>query len=787
MTCLSSLDIDRVLNRFTHLNAFPAEFSRMLRLQPEALFTMFRSFKSFPVIIPFHCDFHWISVVLTEDEMICADSAPSTSHDTHLTSLFKIVSRWYKQELGHEPKYSLLRCARQPAGSTECGIHLLMNAVATCSGELLPFDGLLDLDEIRPVVNRIASGEMHPSSLIQQCRILAVSQGANCFAPLSHGQTQSWLDRCQYERIIGVGLCGGSLTVFPDRRGEKVRGLWLRENGTDAVLNGHSVTAICSPSVFIRLKVKSLPITELRGGTTSLRPLSDADVLNVLSSAKTGDIVVVSWSYASGNDTSIFRWVGILGNKYAKRWSIAYDIPDSIVHGIIPNPMVTYHSVEINPQGVPEPDSACRPTARRPVCYESDSECSMAESDSVHEDNVPSAPSRSCPSPVGTAVVMPPPSQVSATTGPIARRTTSRAPPAVIGDAAPIAPCHGQTEASFGTGVPEVDQLYADLHLQKNAPLPGKLRRVSGEDMSANELLRICRQPEVATHAMHRFHLAPSTVRAHKRVLRWLCSHLPPSNDSVDLAIPAAVAAKASDGQGWAPTSWLTHLNCIHGALAALFLYRREQVHVMMAGCPNWKAAIKNVQHLKPLHKPRQPKAATEEQVFEAMRLEPRPEVRAALEVGWNVAGRGGDIRQLLISDLNVSKGSGATPPTMTITFRRGKTAKRDQYAVGVPLPSVDTMKFLEAQRETGSWAFPGLSGKDLMLALRRVDPLLEQRSLRRGRLQHLAAKGWSDADLLEVSRHATIQMLRRYLDMGVVSATTRETAVRAARESASS
>ena len=122
----------------------------------------------------------------------------------------------------------------------------------------------------------------------------------------------------------------------------------------------------------------------------------------------------------------------------------------------------------------------------------------------------------------------------------------------------------------------------------------------------------------------------------------------------------------------------------------------------------------------------------------------------------------------------------------MVVTFRRGKTAKRDQYSVGAPLPSQGTRDFLLQRQKEGSWAFPGMLGKDLMVALRRVDPLLEQRSLRRGRLQHLAHKGWSDDQLIEVSRHASIPMLRRYLDMGVVSATTRMTAERAAMGSAS-
>ena len=110
---------------------------------------------------------------------------------------------------------------------------------------------------------------------------------------------------------------------------------------------------------------------------------------------------------------------------------------------------------------------------------------------------------------------------------------------------------------------------------------------------------------------------------------------------------------------------------------------------------------------------------------------------------------------------------------------------RRKAYTVGVPHPSASTKAYL-AQQQQGSWAFPGVMGEDIMKALRRVDSRLEQRSLRRGRLQHLSRLGMTDLQLLELSRHATVAMLRRYLDMGQVSATTRRTAALAAATEAS-
>ena len=203
--------------------------------------------------------------------------------------------------------------------------------------------------------------------------------------------------------------------------------------------------------------------------------------------------------------------------------------------------------------------------------------------------------------------------------------------------------------------------------------------------------MRVCSQSESSPHPIHRFHLAPSTAKAHRRALRWIAANLPSGPTSIDVALPRVVAERAAE-RNWAPTTWLTHLNNLHGALACIFLYRKEQLHVSMTNCPNWRNAVKSTQHLKPLHKPNQPKAATEQQVLGAMAKEPRPEVRAAIEIAWLTAARGGDVRQLLAQDFTfpTPKTAGAVP-TMVVTFRRGKTAKRDQYSVGAPLPSQDS------------------------------------------------------------------------------------------------
>ena len=151
--------------------------------------------------------------------------------------------------------------------------------------------------------------------------------------------------------------------------------------------------------------------------------------------------------------------------------------------------------------------------------------------------------------------------------------------------------------------------------------------------------------------------------------------------------------------------------------------------------------------------------------------------------MAWLAAARGTDIRQVLAMDILLQPAT----KTIALTFRRGKTTKTQQYAVGIPYPSAPTLAYLKERQKVASWAFPGLKGEEIKTALRRVHPELEQRSLRRGRLQHLSEEGWTDEQLRDLSSHASPQMLRRYLDMGVVSATTLATAVRAGPTSGTS
>lgn len=109
----------------------------------------------------------------------------------------------------------------------------------------------------------------------------------------------------------------------------------------------------------------------------------------------------------------------------------------------------------------------------------------------------------------------------------------------------------------------------------------------------------------------------------------------------------------------------------------------------------------------------------------------------------------------------------------MMVHFRLGKTVKtRGAYSVFTPFPPPEFReefeKFLRvAVSSKRKWLFEQVQGNHIKVALRRAHPRLEQRSLRRGAIQTLAASGLSDEELLKYSGHTNVQMLRRYLNFG--------------------
>jgi integrase len=139
--------------------------------------------------------------------------------------------------------------------------------------------------------------------------------------------------------------------------------------------------------------------------------------------------------------------------------------------------------------------------------------------------------------------------------------------------------------------------------------------------------------------------------------------------------------------------------------------------------------------------------------------------------LAWLTAARVGCILQLTRDNVTL------VGSHLTVQFRRGKGVKaRGPYTVPTACPAAWLPRltaFLATRTDSDwLWPYPDLRQRTaaslaFTRSLRAAHPALEQRSLRRGALQVMAACGVDEATLLTYSGHTNVTMLRRYLDWG--------------------
>lgn len=262
--------------------------------------------------------------------------------------------------------------------------------------------------------------------------------------------------------------------------------------------------------------------------------------------------------------------------------------------------------------------------------------------------------------------------------------------------------------------------------------------------------------------------LALPTVKAHKRALRQL-KELPESlhNLPLDKALVNHFTAQKKKLK-W--STLVTKMATVHGALRLLPLYSANKASVMMKESVVWMQSMKGAAKECKQEVPNQATPASWEMVSSALEKEPLEVRRLALLLTWLTCGRGGDVLKLEPDCVEIQETG------LMVHFRRGKTVKtRGAYSIFTPLPPGAHLPLfvghLEAcKKEKKKWLFEGVQGCHIKEALRRADPKLEQRSLRRGAIQTLAATNLSDEELLKYSGHTNVQMLRRYLNFGKLS-----------------
>jgi integrase len=265
--------------------------------------------------------------------------------------------------------------------------------------------------------------------------------------------------------------------------------------------------------------------------------------------------------------------------------------------------------------------------------------------------------------------------------------------------------------------------------------------------------------------------VAPTTIKGHRKVLTWMKEEVRLDLREAPLAMAIIELVNRWRSQrGWRWSTTTTKMATIQGAMANLGAYGSMaggQSRILLGSSPAWKMAMKACARKAREERGCQPKAVSASQIRSVCTNTALPmETRAAIALSWLTAGRCGDVLKLRFDDVTLN---GAT---LMVCWKRGKTVgRRGPYTVSTTCPAALLPCLASfAQRIPGDMrpAFPNTTGKALKLALRSTgDRALEQRSVRRGALQQLAAQGLPTSTLLLFSGHTTARMLMRYLGHG--------------------
>jgi integrase len=250
------------------------------------------------------------------------------------------------------------------------------------------------------------------------------------------------------------------------------------------------------------------------------------------------------------------------------------------------------------------------------------------------------------------------------------------------------------------------------------------------------------------------------------------------------------VMLKESLRAGWSPQTLARYLAAIVGAFADIPLYSTTRWPLLLNQCPCFRACLKAADAAARAAPPtRNIPPMSLDNVMAILAAEPDPATRALIILSWVTCGRLGDIAQLTVGNVRVSRRPDCTK--LSVRFMAGKTVRKgDPYTVDTQLSpewATEIEVFLAGRAPTES-VFPLVSdSRDGVTArgttaIRRVCPDQEARSLRRGALQTLAAADAKIETLLLFSGHKTPKTLYRYLNWGQVeSGTAAAAAVHAA------
>lgn len=315
-------------------------------------------------------------------------------------------------------------------------------------------------------------------------------------------------------------------------------------------------------------------------------------------------------------------------------------------------------------------------------------------------------------------------------------------------------------------------------HLPEEMPPPGfqcgngSVPTVAA--LKGHNLVPLLHLPAAEVPAIALLGLAKSTILEHRRMLNSLMT-IP--TELLQLPIPDMIAEflmRKRKERSWKWATTIKYMATMQGALANLPLHRRTTQSIWLKNSPVWTNAMRASARRAREELARQPKPASWKTVQQVLMTESNILCFGAILLAWMTCARVGCVRQLAKSDITMHPDW-----TMSICFRRGKgvLARGTAYTIHTgEVPLAMRSRFKRFLEERNSWLFPQtFTGSLVKNSLRRVDKQLEQRSLRRGSLQHLSrAPNMTDEVMLLFSGHASVKTLRRYLNWGTAAVHTR-------------
>lgn len=265
--------------------------------------------------------------------------------------------------------------------------------------------------------------------------------------------------------------------------------------------------------------------------------------------------------------------------------------------------------------------------------------------------------------------------------------------------------------------------------------------------------------------------LAPETTKQHVSLLNKLQERIRNSPQLQKAPIADAILHHVTHMSAearipWKPATHFRVLTAYAGAMSSIGKYALNfQGRVDLSQAPVWRAALRTWAHLARETGPINQAAATAEDVQKALDLQTDPEIRIFLMLLWLMAGRKGDVAKIRTNNIKLLPSG-----RLQVFVQEGKGVKVRQgmYHVVTHCPtawSKELATFLAAAQNPHLFRITLGKTTEVLQAIRRADPELSIRAIRRGSAQAMARDpNVTEETIMKITGHRNVKTLHRYL-----------------------